>query len=263
MLNIHSFGAGPNLTLLHGWGANNAVWQSWAEQYLAPHFQVHLIELPGYGKSDAIDTAEGLGINAQWLSALQQALPEQTYLLGWSLGGLLAQQLAADYPDQITKLVCVATSPKFCQNDEWPYAVEHKVLEDFKQAVKADALQTLKHFWKLQLQGSDNVRPLMKALLQNMQAQPIPSDSALQQGLDLLEQIDCRLTSAPLSQPTLWLLGENDPLIPANFIDDWQGKNGTIAPHSAIAIMYGAGHMPFYSHPDASAERIVTFLNAE
>ena len=49
-LHWQSFGQGPDLVLLHGWGMNGAVWQQTVES-LQPYFRVHVVDLPGYGHS--------------------------------------------------------------------------------------------------------------------------------------------------------------------------------------------------------------------
>ncbi|MCV5870744.1 pimeloyl-[acyl-carrier protein] methyl ester esterase, partial [Escherichia coli] len=46
-LHWQSFGQGPDLVLLHGWGMNGAVWQQTVES-LQPYFRVHVVDLPGY-----------------------------------------------------------------------------------------------------------------------------------------------------------------------------------------------------------------------
>jgi len=248
-----------SLTLIHGWGADNQTWLSWAQTRLHPHYQLHLIELPGFGQSHPIahsKNAEDHTINEAWLTALAEALPERTHLLGWSLGGLLAQQLAARYPQKILSLICLASTPRFTQNDGWRWAVSPPLLADFIQALVYESGAVLKKFWRLQLQGSDNARPLMKQLTAQMEDRHLPSYSGLMQGLRLLKYIDNRPLLAQLTLPTLWLLGEKDPLIPADMITDLK----TLQPYSDIQIIAGASHMPFFSHPQQTAEALLSFL---
>lgn len=247
-----------SLTLIHGWGADNQTWFSWAKAQLQPYYQIHMIELPGFGNSPSLDLdpADDQALNETWLTALADALPNRTHLLGWSLGGLLAQQLAARHPDRIQSLTCLASTARFTQNDGWQWAVSPPLLADFIQALAHESSTVVKKFWRLQLQGSDNGRHLMKQLMSQMQNRHLPSFAGLIQGLRLLKAIDNRHLISQLKQPTLWLLGENDPLIPA----DIQQAIQRLQPQSQIKLIEGASHMPFFSHPQQTADALLHFL---
>ncbi|WP_084657356.1 pimeloyl-ACP methyl ester esterase BioH [Hydrogenovibrio kuenenii] len=246
----------PNLTLIHGWAAENAVWEDWAKQYLSPYFNLYLIELPGFGKSPAFSDLKDDEINPAWLNALAKQLPEKTHLLGWSLGGLLAQQLALAHPNKIETLICLASTPRFTQNDHWKWAVSPPLLFDFMKALSIEAGRVLKQFWHLQLQGSEDSRNLMKRYTKQMTGRSQPKLQGLLQGLTLLKDIDNRDKLSELQQPTLWLLGEHDPLIPKDLIADLK----RLHPAGQIEFIQGASHMPFFSHPEATAKSIVGFI---
>ena len=82
-----------HLVLLHGWGLNAKVWDCITPQ-LASHFTLHLVDLPGYGRSG--------GFGAMSLEEMAQRVlenaPERAIWLGWSLGGLVASQVAYPIP---------------------------------------------------------------------------------------------------------------------------------------------------------------------
>lgn len=257
ILHTETFGAGPSLSMIHGWGAQNSVWRDWAQQYLASDFEVRLIELPGFGDSPKIDATAGENINQAWLDAIAAVLPAKTTLLGWSLGGLMAQQLALTLPDRIEKLICLTSTPRFVQADGWAYAINPELMADFIKALGLDSLALLNRFWKIQLQGSDGARQLMKHLLSQMKGRSLPSFTALLQGLELLRDIDLRDDLVNLRQPTLWVLGEHDPLIPQALI----AQLASLQPCARLEVIQGAAHVPFMSHPQQVAQVIKTFIN--
>jgi pimeloyl-[acyl-carrier protein] methyl ester esterase len=257
MLKTDTFGQGPNLTLLHGWAAQNSDWKGWAEIELAPYFTVTLIELPGFGNSDALPNSTH--IEADWISAITAELPAKTHLLGWSLGGLLAQKIAKQSPQRIQSLICLASTPRFTQADDWQWAVSPTLIGDFIHAIGSDTAATLKHFWKLQIQGSDGARQLFKELNSKIKNSRLPSMKGLLQGLELLKSIDCRPCAQDIQCPVLWLLGENDPLIPKDFMTEFS----TIQPTAKVEILPGAAHMPFLSHPTETAAQIIAFLKSQ
>ena len=262
MLNTETFGHGPNLCLLHGWAAQNAHWRMWAEETLAPHFTVTLIELPGFGDSAPLelDSPTPQQLDAAWVVAIQAVLSQKTHLLGWSLGGLLAQRVALSHPQQIDKLICLASTPRFTQNDQWQHGISPQLMADFINAITQETLKTLNTFWKLQLQGSENARHHIKQFFTLLKSCKLPSLTGLKQGLTLLKEMDLRNELPHLSHPSLWLLGENDPLIPAHFIQETVLKNSTIAANTHVVILPKAGHMPFRSHPIQTATSIIDFL---
>ena len=245
----------PNLTLIHGWGAESRVWQQWATEKLAPHYTITLIDLPGFGDSPALASSPTLADD--WINALTEVMPEKTHLLGWSLGGLLAQQIALRNPTRVQSLICVASTPRFTQNDGWQRSVSPKIISDFIQAISIEVSAVLKKFWRLQLQGADNSRTLMKELVQHMSKRKLPTIKPLNQGLILLKDLDNRAQLKMLNMPTLWLLGERDPLIP----QDIRLNLAELQPNAQITVIPGGSHIPFFSQPDETANYILTFLS--
>lgn len=243
----------PSLTFIHGWGAESRVWEEWARLYFASHFNITLIDLPGFGESDVMENSDNL--EEDWLQALESALPEKTHLIGWSLGGLLSQKIALRNPQKILSLVCLATTPRFTQNDGWRKSVSPTIINDFIKAIGIEASKTLKTFWRMQLQGVENSRNLMKELVKHMSGRSIPKLKPLNQGLILLKDMDNRAQLKNLAMPTLWLLGEHDPLIPQDIRDNLQD----LQPNAEIIILKDGGHIPFFSKPEETANIINTF----
>ncbi len=240
--------------MIHGWGAESRVWQAWAEENFAQQFNVTLIDLPGFGESDPLPNSDN--IEEDWLNALEAALPEKTHLLGWSLGGLLSQQIALRNPDKIQSLTCLATTPRFTQNDGWVRSVSPQIINDFIKAMSIEVSKTLKTFWKMQLQGINNSRSLMKDLMSHMSGRSIPKIKPLNQGLILLKDMDNREQIKNLQMPTLWLLGEHDPLIPQDIRENLH----QLQPKADIQVLADGSHIPFFSHPHTTAKSILDFL---
>jgi len=242
-----------NITLIHGWGADSGVWQDWATHYFTDKYNITLIDLPGSGDSPQLKTTDTL--EQDWINALVQVLPEKTHLLGWSLGGLLAQQITLQYPKRITSLVCLASTPRFTQNDGWNHSVSPQIIGDFIKSVSIEINSVLKKFWRLQLQGSDNARALMKKLIEHMSSRKTPKLTSLNQGLTLLRDMDNRKQLKQIKAPTLWLLGEKDPLIPQKIHENLSD----LQPYAKIEIIEGGSHVLFFSHPQQTATSLLNF----
>ena len=98
--------------MLHGWGLHGGVFSRVAERLAASHC-VHLVDLPGHGASAPLASFDADAV----ADLLDQAFPLPAQVVGWSLGGLVAQHWAARHPDKIKSLALVATSPRFVRDE--------------------------------------------------------------------------------------------------------------------------------------------------
>jgi pimeloyl-[acyl-carrier protein] methyl ester esterase len=260
------------LLLLHGWGMNSKVWEPIRAQ-LEARYRVSLVDLPGHGfnhgvKANNIDEIVDLIVNSM------SGTPEKYHLLGWSLGGLIAQALTLRVPDKVRSLTLVASTPKFSQNlekgaDYWPHAMSLETLNNFADNLKADPEATLKRFVALQFMGIKEARSIQRNLIEKL-FKPIktvekwggvlletglPNLEALDTGLKLLNESDFREASVDL--PQHWLFGGRDRLIPADVINDLK----LLRPDAEITLLENAGHAPFMTHPDEFLEPLTLFIN--
>lgn len=246
-----TFGEGErNLVLLHGWGLNAEVWRYIATR-LAPHFRLHLVDLPGYGRS------QGFGPMSldEMADIVLAAAPEKAVWLGWSLGGLVASQIALQAPQRVEALITVASSPCFAAQDEWP-GIRPEVLQGFEHQLSEDFQRTVERFLALQTLGSESARQDARMLKAVVLDQPMPPVEVLNGGLEILRQVDLRQAMCQLPMPLLRIYGALDGLVPRKvaFLLD------ALWPDSTSRVMEKAAHAPFVSHPDAFCEEIKQFL---
>ncbi|MDP2574856.1 pimeloyl-ACP methyl ester esterase BioH [Vibrio penaeicida] len=244
-----SFGQGPDLILLHGWGMNGAVWQQTAER-LARHFSVHVVDLPGYGHSHQAH-AKNLETIAE--SILQDA-PEKAIWVGWSLGGLVATHIALKHSERVAKLITVASSPKFAAEKPWR-GIQPNVLTLFTEQLVEDFQQTVERFMALQAMGSPSARQDVKHLKQAVLSRPLPDPKVLLAGLDMLANIDLRSDMAEIKMPYLRVYGRLDGLVPIKVAKDMQ----TWAPNSYQHTFEQSSHAPFMTELELFCEKITDF----
>ncbi len=250
-LSLETLGQGEPLVLLHGWGMNSAVWGGVAER-LAENRQVIQIDLPGHGDSPFTDERS----LREWADACLAVAPERAVWIGWSLGAQVALQVALDQPERVQKLISLAGTPRFVQEEGWPHAMADKTLEQFATSLKQDHRKTLERFLALQMRGSDEARTILRALKIRLMEKPDPQPAALERGLSLLKNVDLREDLAALQMPTLWLYGERDTLVPAAAADLLLA----MLPQAEVHGISGAAHAPFLSHRDGTLALIETFL---
>ena len=95
-INFQVYGSGKPLIVLHGWGDRSDTWYNFA-QALSNTYQVFLIDLPGFGSSDAPPVPWGVEEYSQVITKFIEELDiEAPVLLGHSHGGRIACKIAYD-----------------------------------------------------------------------------------------------------------------------------------------------------------------------
>ncbi|MBK1649494.1 pimeloyl-ACP methyl ester esterase BioH [Rhabdochromatium marinum] len=240
------------LVLLHGWGMNPAVWSALPSALAAGHPR-HLLTLPGHGGHPWPDNCTTL---PDWAEACLEQAPERAIWVGWSLGGLVALQAARQAPKRVSALILIGTTPRFTQATDWRVAMPSATLAQFHASLQADQDSTLQRFLTLQVRGCEQAPQRLKQLRQALAGAPAADPEALRIGLELLQEEDLRGPLPDIRQPSLWLFGERDTLVPAALAE----RIGILHPSAQSDVIAGAGHAPFLSHADAVTERIQAFL---
>ena len=225
MLWHKTIGDGPSLVLLHGWAFNSDIFQSLIDKYKA-NYRITVIDLPGHGRSRDID-----GNIESWCNELTKIIPEQSILLGWSLGGLLSTYIASQI--EISKLILVAATPCLINNENWNYGISSEVFDQFAINLKNDSTKSLKRFVSLQSKDKSQLQELYKSI----QKYP-PSYSALNNGLEIIINSDLRDIYKDIAVPKTTILGSLDTLVPVK-IKEWYEAVG-----SQTSIIC-SGHLPF------------------
>ena len=239
------------LTLIHGWGMHSGVWQPILDR-LTAHYCVHCVDLPGMGLSETISPYTLANISAE----VSMLLAEKTHILGWSLGGQVAMQLALDTPDKIGKLVLVGATPKFTAAVDWPCGVLLQNLEKFGLDVERDYRTTTLKFLSLQCMGAVNMKDTVRILREAFALKPAPNMVSLKQALRLLETNDLRAQLQYIQTQTLILHGEKDGLSPIG-AGEYLAEN---IQSSQLVRFPNASHAPFLSHPNEFMQSLNQFL---
>ena len=107
-----SFGSGPPLVLIMGYGGTMESWDPRFVDALAKHYRVVIFDNAGVGDTQALPAALTIDAMADQTSALIDSLGlGKPDVLGWSMGGMIAQALAIRHPTQVHRLVLCATFP--------------------------------------------------------------------------------------------------------------------------------------------------------
>ncbi|HEX7374897.1 MAG TPA: pimeloyl-ACP methyl ester esterase BioH [Steroidobacteraceae bacterium] len=251
-LHVETLGCGPDVVLLHGWALHGGMWGPWLDT-LAEHARLHVVDLPGHGLSRWHDGIVDLESLAQ---QVLPAVPRGASILGWSLGGMVALELARRHPQHVRSLVLLATTPRFVAGDGWDYGMESDVLDGFARGLARDYRGTVRMFLALQTLGDENAALALRELRSKLASHGEPDPRALTAGLGILRASDLRDALPHIAQPALVMGGQRDRLTPPEAVRELAAR----LPSARFRCIECAGHAPFLSHPDEVLQEVLPFL---
>ena len=250
-MHIETIGGGPDLVLLHGWAMHGGIFAPLVDA-LRVQWTVHAVDLPGHGHSR--DSTIPFELDAL-TAALAAELPTAVWV-GWSLGSLVAQRMAATRPKRVRALVSIAGSPRFIAGEDWPHAVAPEVFRQFGADLVGDWRGTIDRFLALEVVGSVHARDELRDLRAQAFERGEPSSNALADGLALLGSVDLRADVSQLAAPGLWIAGRRDRLVPPAGLK----AAAALMPRGRFLEIAGAGHAPFLHHAAAIAQAVAELI---
>ena len=251
-------GSGPDLVLLHGWSLNLGVWER-VTRHLAAHFRVIAIDLPGHGRSDWDPKAASPAAQAWRVHETLAPLTERYMLLGWSLGGQVAIDLAAALPSGVERLALVATTPRFLAAPGWRCGTPRPLLSRLIHRLHVEGGRAVRDFLTLQVRGSApaTASRVLAMLTEAVHTHGAAQLDALVSGLARLRDSDLRRALPQLSMPALVIAGQRDRVIrPAA-----SRALAAALPQASYVEIVGAAHAPFLSHPVQFLKHLTGFLH--
>ena len=246
-------GAGPTVLLIHGWLGNRSFWERQITA-LRDRFTVVTVDLRGHGESSPPRTGYTIGGMAADLEQLVRAIGAQKVaVVGWSMGGMIAQELVRRLGDRATGLVLVGTTAGAIADPKNPHGnpaladeIRKAVTEDFRQFVRTFAAQLFK---------LGTASPLLAWATGQMQRTP---PHVAQACLDAVMEADLRDKLSALKLPTLVIHGRAEALFPLGMAEELKkGISG-----AKLEIFEESGHSPHLEEPERFNETVAAFLGA-
>ena len=246
-VNKHIFkevlGSGSNIVLIHGGGASHRDMHPIAQE-LSLGYCVTNIDLPGTGTSSWEPSIKNIHDIADYVI---EELPPQAVYIGWSFGGLVAQSIAARYPNRISRLIGIGTTPCFIETDDWPGfpATGFSAILDALFKKGNTAKDFLKMFYESEF---DNINPKSANYceVQKLCAQPSTiSNELLSKRIAICDATDLRGLFKSILCPVDFILGNQDNNIPKEAFVKIKELNLKVKIHE----IQGCGHAPFWTHP--------------
>jgi pimeloyl-[acyl-carrier protein] methyl ester esterase len=185
---------------------------------------------------------------ARGLIAMLDQMPEPCWIGGWSMGGMIAMECAAQMPRLVKGLILIDATVKFVADETFAGGIPMMELQSMIRHLKKDHRNTLRRFY-------GNVsKPY------SPEVAFIPEwTEGMQNGLLYLEKTDLRKAASQIAIPTLILHGQDDAVVP---FAAGQALNKMI-PNSKFISYYGVGHDLPLRRPKVIGPEISAFIQAQ
>ncbi|MCC5824744.1 alpha/beta fold hydrolase [Alkalimonas sp.] len=244
-------GSGPYLILLHGlFGSQDNL--AGLARVAEPYFTVLSIDLPNHGRSPHVDSMN----YPQMAQAVLDSLPADAssfYLLGHSMGGKTAIQIALMAPERVKALLVADIAP--VQYDD-----RHSSIIDAMLSVQLDNLSSRQDADQ-QLARSIQEAGVRQFLLKNL----VKEGGQFQWRCNLpviarcYPQVLAAPEGPPYTGPVLFIKGANSNYIEAGH----QSAIQALLPQAKAKVIHGAGHWLHAEKPAAFNKIVLDFLQAQ
>lgn len=227
----------PRLLFLNGWGMSPMIFDHWIQTLKTLFPALHII-IPSVNYCFSPEKTITMLLHEYRIQATQPIV-----LVGWSLGGILAQYWASHYPETLHGLVLCGTTPCFVQKENWPHGLSPTVFNTFVQTFQYEPEKTRQKFLFLQTKGDPTAKSFLQ-VLKNMAPTVETTDlDHLQKGLYWLEALDMRIFTKQITVPIYLIHGQEDVLIPVTVLEYF--KENVRCPYTVTRLPH-CGHISFW-----------------
>lgn len=260
-ISVVRFGQGSPLLLITGYRATLGEWNAYFLGQLARHHEVIAFDNRGVGRSSTIQGRYGPNYDIHDMAAdaadVVAALGiARVNVVGWSMGGMIAQQFALDAPSKVDSLTLIATAPS------GPQAVP--LTPEVQAVLSSHGANAFVDIMKV-LFPADAVTDATRCFVSDMFAPrgyknaSVPDTVAAQQA-DAMRQwfADSSSTNALRGSPvrTLVIAGADDKVL----ADANAYRLQQIIPRASLVRIADAGHALMFQYPIELARRIDSFV---
>lgn len=250
-VNARVCGNGPPIVLFHSLLADSSSFDRIALP-LSEKFQLVLLNLPGFGSSDAVDgsledVADRIG------SAIKEMnFAEQPIFLGNGYGGFVALLTAIRHPDIARRLVLADCGAAFTEPGRAAFRGMSAAVKEKGLAAISDVAMRRLFSPKYQSENPELVADRKKRFLSvNVQT--------FHNACEALASLDLRPHLPSVKVPTLVLVGELDEATPPPMSQELAAG----LPDAKLKILPGCAHVPQLQEPTLFLSQIRDFINAE
>jgi pimeloyl-ACP methyl ester carboxylesterase len=248
-------GEGPPLVLVMGYRLSSAAWPVSFIETLARQFSVITLDNRGTGQSDKPVDGYAIANMARDLAGLLDELEiSRTHILGYSMGGAIAQEFTRQFPERVSGLVLCAT---MCGGPRAIYAPP-PVVRVMRELDGLKPEEIARRIWSVTYSPGylEANRELAEDQMRREIAAPTPLHAADLQ-FQAFAEFDCSRALADIPVPTLVLTGALDQLVsPQN-----SRQLASLIPGARLVVIPGCGHRLMWEATDECAAIVTEFLS--
>lgn len=247
---------GAPVILIHGHPFNRSMWAPQTAALTAAGYRVITPDLRGYGQSPVVPGKTLLADFADDLAALLDSLGvEQTVVGGVSMGGQIALEMRLRHPGLVRALVLSDTCapPETEDGKTYRRKLAERLLAEGMKPYTDEVLDKMLAAYNVTAmpEAAAKVAAMMYA------TDPRGAAAALR-GRAERPDYGPVLAALPAAVPCLMLVGRDDVYTPVAEAESMR----SLAPHSVLAVIDGAGHLPGVEQPEAFNRALLEFLAA-
>lgn len=225
-----------DLVFIHGWGTSSVVWKN-QTGYFSKNYKVEAIDLPGHGRNPEVLEPLGPKLLELKPSGRGPNSCNHRVLVGWSYGGMLSIEMAAQDAGNLKALVLVSTSAKF--TDE-VMGLRLAVVKNIKRNLERNFEDTMRNCYGTFF--SEHEHEYIPGFIKE---QDLPQKEYAVNIIDELITLDLTDTLKEIDIPVLIIHADRDGVCPpaaGRFLNK-------AVKNSKLYIIKNAGHAPFYTRP--------------
>jgi pimeloyl-ACP methyl ester carboxylesterase len=246
------YGNGYPVVMIMGYGSTMKLWDPSLIRTLSSNYKLIIFDNRGMGNTEAGLRPFSIEQFADDTAGLMDALNiRQAHVLGWSMGGIIAEEVALRHPDKVNKLVLYAAH---CNANLFPPAPE--VIQRLTDTSGSPQEQGMRFISTLfppawLRNNQERIKEIFYRPLGNT-----PPEIMTKQSIAIGKWQGCCDRLGKINNSTLIITGAEDMLVPTQNAHYLAGK----IPYARLVTYENGGHGLMFQYPEKFSEKVIDFL---